>query len=123
MIMERHHHRRAIFFLFETCRPIFVDPEAAPLSGRYVVVRLEDSHEATFKQLIVEGDRQYLKAVNPDWPQRIIEVDSNATIYGVVVFKGEVVQHCLSRSLRSTNAWRAIRPVRARGDSRSQMAA
>jgi len=70
---------------------IFVDPEAAPLSGRYVVVRLEDSHEATFKQLIVEGDRQYLKAVNPDWPQRIIEVDSNATICGVVVFKGEVV--------------------------------
>ena len=70
---------------------IFVDPEAAPLSGRYVVVRLEDSHEATFKQLIVEGDRQFLKAMNPDWPQRIIEVDSNATICGVVVFKGEVV--------------------------------
>jgi SOS-response transcriptional repressor LexA len=68
---------------------IFVDPEAAPISGRYVVVRLECSHEATFKQLIVEGDRQFLKAVNPNWPQRIIEV--NATICGVVVFKGEVV--------------------------------
>ena len=70
---------------------IFVDPEAAPISGRYVVVRMEGSHEATFKQLIVEGDRQFLKAVNPDWPLRIIEVDSNATICGVVVFKGEVV--------------------------------
>jgi SOS-response transcriptional repressor LexA len=70
---------------------IFVDPQVAPVSGRYVVVHLEDSHEATFKQLIVEGDRQFLKAVNPDWPQRIIEVNLNATICGVVVFKGELV--------------------------------
>ena len=52
---------------------------------------LEDSHEATFKQLIVEGERQFLKAVNADWPQRLIEVDSNATIRGEVVFKGQVV--------------------------------
>ena len=57
----------------------------------YVVVRMEDSHEATFKQLIVEGDRQYLKALNPDWPKRIIEVTANATLCGVVVFKGELV--------------------------------
>jgi SOS-response transcriptional repressor LexA len=70
---------------------IFVDPQVSPDSGKYVVVRIEDSHEATFKQLIVEGDRQYLKALNPDWPHRIIEVNSNATICGVVVFKGEVV--------------------------------
>ena len=70
---------------------IFVDPQVSPDSGKYVVVRIEDSHEATFKQLIVEGDRQYLKALNPDWPHRIIEVNSNATICGVVVFKGELV--------------------------------
>lgn len=70
---------------------IFVDPQVAPVSGRYVVVHLEDSPEATFKQLIVEGDRQFLKAENPDWPQRIIEVNFNATICGVVVFRGELV--------------------------------
>jgi SOS-response transcriptional repressor LexA len=70
---------------------IFVDPLVSPDSGRYVVVRLEHSQEATFKQLIVEGGRRYLKALNPDWPNRIIEVDSVATICGVVVFKGEVV--------------------------------
>ncbi len=70
---------------------IFVDPQVAPSDGKYVVVRLEDSQEATFKQLIVEGGRQYLQAVNPDWPNRIIEVDANATICGVVVFKGELV--------------------------------
>lgn len=51
---------------------IFVDPQVAPVSGRYVVVRLEDSQEATFKQLIVEEGHQYLKALNPGWPNRII---------------------------------------------------
>jgi SOS-response transcriptional repressor LexA len=70
---------------------IFIDPQVSPDSGKYVVVLIEDSHEAMFKQLILEGDRQYLKALNPDWPNRIIEVDSNATICGVVVFKGELV--------------------------------
>lgn len=70
---------------------IFVDPQVTTVSGRYVVVRLEDSHEATFKQLIIEEGRQYLKALNPDWPHRIIEVNTDATICGVVVFKGEVV--------------------------------
>ncbi len=70
---------------------IFVDPNIAAAHGKYVVVRLDESNEATFKQLIVEGNQQYLKALNPDWPNRIIEVNSAATICGVVVFKGEVV--------------------------------
>lgn len=70
---------------------IFVDPQTSADSGKFVVVHMEDSHDATFKQLIVEGGRQYLKALNPDWPDRTIEVNSNATICGVVVFKGELV--------------------------------
>ena len=70
---------------------IFVDPAVSPDHGRFVVVRGEHSHEATFKQLIVEGERKYLKAPNPDWPERIIESDSSAAISGVVVFKREIV--------------------------------
>ena len=70
---------------------IFVDPQIAAVSGCYVVVRLENSHEATFKQLIVEDGRQYLKALNPDWPRRTIRLNSKATICGVVVFKGQRV--------------------------------
>jgi SOS-response transcriptional repressor LexA len=70
---------------------IFVDPEATPAHGKYVVVQLDESNEATFKQLIVEENRQYLKALNPDWPNRIIEVNADASICGVVVFKGELV--------------------------------
>ena len=70
---------------------IFVDPAVSPDHGRFVVVRGENSNEATFKQLIVEGERKYLKALNPDWPERIIESDSSVVICGVVVFKGEIV--------------------------------
>lgn len=70
---------------------IFVDPHVDPVSGRYVVVITEDTGEATFKQLIVEGGRQYLKALNPNWPNPIIELDRTARICGVVVFKGEMV--------------------------------
>ena len=70
---------------------IFVDPEVAPGHGKYVVVLLEGSNETTFKQLVIEGKRNYLKALNPDWPERILEVNSNAQICGVVVFKGEVI--------------------------------
>jgi len=70
---------------------IFVDPNALAEHGKYVVVRLEGSNEATFKQLIFEGGKQYLKALNPDWPNRIIEIDEDASICGVIVFKGEVV--------------------------------
>ena len=70
---------------------IFVDPTVSPDHGRFVVVRGEDTGETTFKQLIVEGGRKFLKALNPDWPERIIESDSGAAICGVVVFKGEIV--------------------------------
>jgi SOS-response transcriptional repressor LexA len=52
---------------------------------------LEDTQEATFKQLIIEGGQMYLKALNPDWPTRIMEVTKNAFICGVVVFKGEII--------------------------------
>ena len=70
---------------------IFVDPHVDAVHGKYVVVMIEDTAEATFKQLIVEEGRQYLKALNPEWPNRIIEVNQNARICGVVVFKGEMV--------------------------------
>ena len=70
---------------------IFVDPEVDPGHGKYVVVLLEGSNETTFKQLVIEGEQKFLRALNPDWPERIIEVNSNALVCGVVVFKGEVV--------------------------------
>lgn len=62
---------------------IIVDPDQEARHGKAVIVRLEDSKEATFKQLIIDGDRRYLKPLNPRYP--IMEINSNATICGVVV--------------------------------------
>lgn len=70
---------------------IFVDPEVVAESGKHVVVKLEDTDEAAFKQLIIEGGRKYLKALNPDWPERITEMSETAIVCGVVVFKGEMI--------------------------------
>ena len=70
---------------------IFVDPKAPPTNGRFVVVVLSSSEEATFKQYVQEGGKTYLKALNPDWPDPIIELNEDAYICGVAIFKGEEV--------------------------------
>ena len=62
---------------------IIVDPDREANHGSPVIVRLEDSKQATFKQLIVEGRTRYLKPLNPRYP--IMKVDRKATFCGVVV--------------------------------------
>lgn len=62
---------------------IIVDPDRPAVSGSRVVVRLEDSEEATFKVYVEDAGRRYLKPLNPQYP--IIEVTGLATICGVVV--------------------------------------
>lgn len=64
---------------------IFVDPERDAENGSMVVVKLDDSQEATFKQLVIEDGYRYLKAINPAWPEPIIRVNEDATICGVVI--------------------------------------
>ena len=67
---------------------IAVDPDKEAINKSLVVVRKNDENTATFKQLIIEsnGDK-YLVALNPSWPNRIIPVDGDATICGVVIGK------------------------------------
>lgn len=69
---------------------IFVDPEAEIANGKYVVARLDDENEATFKQLVIEGERKFLKPANPNWPEQLIPINGNCTIVGVVVFAGRI---------------------------------
>ncbi len=64
---------------------IFVDPQADAIHGKDVVVRLDDRNAVTFKRLIIEGERRYLRPLNPNWPQQIIEFPEGARIVGVVV--------------------------------------
>jgi len=62
---------------------ILVDTEADAQSGKLVVAKLSDSDKATFKKLVEDGGRRFLKPLNPAYP---IEVCAeNCRIVGVVV--------------------------------------
>ncbi|WP_264082013.1 LexA family protein [Serratia symbiotica] len=52
-------------------------------NGNLVIAKLTDSNEATFKKLIVDGGRRYLRGLNPQWP--MVEVNGNCRIIGVAV--------------------------------------
>ncbi|MNJ46306.1 LexA family protein [Pseudomonas alkylphenolica] len=62
---------------------ILVDTEAEAISGKLVVAKLADSNEATFKKLVDDGGRRYLKPLNPAYPVEMCA--ENCRIVGVVV--------------------------------------
>ncbi|MBB1432073.1 LexA family transcriptional regulator [Pseudoalteromonas sp. SG43-4] len=74
---------------FEEGDLIFVDPEAECIHGSYVVARLDDDNQATFKQLIIENGHKFLKAANPNWPEQLIPINGNCTLVGKVIFTGK----------------------------------
>jgi len=84
--MFNQHERRS----FRDGDIIFVDPAKDAENGSLVIAKLMDSQEATFKQLVMEGSRRFLKPLNPAWPDPIIELDCDATICGVVFSKLEI---------------------------------
>ncbi|MFM2484433.1 LexA family protein [Celerinatantimonas yamalensis] len=69
---------------------VFVDPNLKYKHGSYVIVRLDGHHEATFRQLIVEGGHHYLKPINPNWPEPIISLTGHSHVVGVVIFSGRI---------------------------------
>ena len=62
---------------------IIVDPEREASSGRYVVVRQKSDTECTFKQLVRDAGKHYLKPLNPRYP--LLEMLPDAVICGVLV--------------------------------------
>lgn len=68
---------------------IFVDPDRDAMHRSFVVAKLTDTQEATFKQLIIEGEQKYLKALNPSWPEQIMRINGNAEFCGVAIAKHE----------------------------------
>jgi SOS-response transcriptional repressor LexA len=62
---------------------ILVDPEVEPRNGKLVVAKLENDNEATFKKLVIDAGRRFLKPLNPQYP--MIEINGNCKIIGVVV--------------------------------------
>ncbi|MDU9031777.1 S24 family peptidase [Pseudomonas corrugata] len=62
---------------------IFVDPEAETKTGDRVIARLPRTNEATFKVLVEDAGRQFLRPINPQYP--IIEITEETHICGKVV--------------------------------------
>lgn len=60
---------------------VIVDPSMGAVDGTFVVA--ESAGEVMFRQLVVEGERRLLKALNPNYPT--IEWQPPHTLKGVVV--------------------------------------
>lgn len=62
---------------------ILVDTEAEVSPGKLVIAKQPDSNEATFKKLVSDGGRLYLKPLNPGYPIEVF--DERCRVVGVVV--------------------------------------
>lgn len=82
------HGRRS----FQEGDVIFVDPDRPAGNESFVIVRLSANSEPIFRQLLIEdGGCQYLRALNPAWPEPITRLDGGHRIEGTVIFKGEAL--------------------------------
>lgn len=61
---------------------IVIDPSLEALPGHFVAAKRTRDQAATLKQLRQEGGEQFLYAINPDWPERIIKMSEEWTICG-----------------------------------------
>lgn len=65
---------------------IQVQPGLEYKNGSDVIARgPAPDHKGTFKRFIQTPDGEYLEAINPDWPERIIRMPMGTVIAGVVV--------------------------------------
>lgn len=73
---------------FEPNDRIYVNPDF-PVSdlktGDLVVVGRLGETEATFKELIIEGQAKYLRPLNPNWNEQIIKLNGGDKLLGKVV--------------------------------------
>jgi len=74
---------------FEHGEIIFCDPSRQTNNGDYVIAKLTDSNEATFKQLVIEDGQSMLKAINPNWHTTYIPINGNCHIVGKVIARLE----------------------------------
>ncbi|MBF0184670.1 MAG: helix-turn-helix domain-containing protein [Magnetococcales bacterium] len=64
---------------------IIMDPTQTGKHNQFVVAHLDGDTSLTFKQLMVVGNKTYLKPLNPRYP--LLEVQDSLTVCGVVVAK------------------------------------
>ncbi|MEM7284557.1 MAG: S24 family peptidase [Pseudomonadota bacterium] len=70
----------------------FFDPAVEPRHGNDVIVRSVPDMSVTFKRYMVEGGKPYLRAMNKNWPNPIVEVNGEAEILATIIFVGKYPQ-------------------------------
>lgn len=63
---------------------LIVDPARAPAAGDYVIAKDTETQRATFKRLMQDGGRWFLKPLNPSYPAIPID-DPAIRVIGVVI--------------------------------------
>lgn len=72
---------------FEEGDIIFVNPEGE-FRNKSFVIACNSNNETTFKQLISDGEVQYLRPLNQNWPgPQVISLDEGTRIIGLVTGK------------------------------------
>lgn len=66
---------------------IIVDPGRASNAGDYVVAKDVETQQATFKRLVHDGGRWFLKPLNPSYPTQAIDDPSIRVIGRVIEFQ------------------------------------
>ncbi|MDX8384839.1 MAG: S24 family peptidase, partial [Ghiorsea sp.] len=66
---------------------VAVDPSREVRNGSFVVAKLKDTNEATFKQFFVDAGRTYLKPLNSAYPIMDVTDNESFLICGVVIQK------------------------------------
>lgn len=74
---------------FEHGEIIFCDPSQRPENKDFVIAKLTDNNEATFKQLVIEDGQSMLKAINPNWHNTYMPINGNCHIVGKVIARLE----------------------------------
>ncbi|MBL3963134.1 hypothetical protein H3O04_11550 [Burkholderia sp. KCJ3K979] len=70
---------------------ILVEPAQTVDGGALVLVEIPGEPEPLFRQVYVEGRERYLRALNPDWPEGITRLSSDARVIGVI--RSKVVRY------------------------------
>ncbi|MFM2465168.1 LexA family transcriptional regulator [Paraburkholderia sp. RL17-368-BIF-A] len=65
---------------------VLIDVDVRPKHGSVLLIRTA-SGDFILRQLISEGGKSFLKALNPVWPERITPIDTTALPFGTVVAK------------------------------------
>lgn len=68
---------------------IFCDPSQHPENKDFVIAKLTDENQTTFKQLVIDDGKMMLKALNPNWPTPYIPINGNCEIVGKVIARLE----------------------------------